>query len=117
MGHSVEVWRDKALVGGLYGLSLGGAFFGESMFSREKNASKIALAHLVARLKKSGYLLLDTQFVTEHLSQFGAVEIPRRDYRKMLAKAIGKRARFFYGDLAGADVLALLSSQSKTQIS
>jgi leucyl/phenylalanyl-tRNA--protein transferase len=114
--HSVEVWRDDTLVGGLYGLSLGGAFFGESMFSRETNSSKIALAHLVARLKKGGYRLLDTQFVTEHLSQFGAIEIPRRVYLQRLADAIGKKA-VFYGDLAGGDVLALLSSQSSTQMS
>jgi leucyl/phenylalanyl-tRNA--protein transferase len=116
MAHSVEVWRDSALVGGLYGLSLGGAFFGESMFSRETNSSKIALAHLVARPRKGGYTLLDTQFVTEHLSQFGAIEIPRRDYLQLLADAIGKKVTF-YGDLPGTDVLALLSSQSNTQIS
>jgi leucyl/phenylalanyl-tRNA--protein transferase len=116
LAHSVEVWRDTRLVGGLYGLSLGGAFFGESMFSRETNASKIALAHLVARLKKGGYTLLDTQFVTEHLSQFGAIEIPRRAYLQLLADAVGKKATF-YGDLAGGEVLALLSSQSNTQIS
>jgi leucyl/phenylalanyl-tRNA--protein transferase len=114
--HSVEVWRESTLVGGLYGLSLGGAFFGESMFSRETNSSKIALAHLVARLKKGGYALLDTQFVTEHLSQFGAVEVPRRYYLQLLADAIEKKA-YFQGDLGGAEVLALLSSQSSTQIS
>lgn len=114
--HSVEVWREDTLVGGLYGLSLGAAFFGESMFSRETNASKIALAHLVARLRLGGYSLLDTQFVTEHLARFGAVEIPRRDYLQRLADAIGRRG-VFYGDLPGGDVLALLSSQSSTQIS
>ncbi len=116
LAHSVEVWRDAALVGGLYGLSLGSAFFGESMVSRETNASKIALAHLVARLRKGGYTLLDTQFVTEHLARFGAVEIPRRDYLQLLADAIGRKA-VFYGDLPGAEVLALLSSQSRTQTS
>ncbi len=116
LAHSVEVWRDASLVGGLYGLALGSAFFGESMFSRETNASKIALAHLVARLRRGGYTLLDTQFVTEHLAQFGAIEIPRRDYLQRLADAIGQRATF-YGDLPGTEVLALLSSQSSTQMS
>jgi leucyl/phenylalanyl-tRNA--protein transferase len=116
LAHSVEVWRDSTLVGGLYGLSLGGAFFGESMFSRETNSSKIALAHLVARLKKGGYRLLDTQFVTEHLTQFGAIKVLRHDYLRMLADAIGKQATF-YGDLPGTEVLTLLSSQSSTQIS
>jgi leucyl/phenylalanyl-tRNA--protein transferase len=86
------------------------------MFSRTSNASKIALAHLVARLKKGGYTLLDTQFVTEHLAQFGAVEIPRRHYLRLLADALDKPA-VFYGDLGGEEVLALLSSQSSTQMS
>ncbi|WP_264665372.1 leucyl/phenylalanyl-tRNA--protein transferase [Azospirillum fermentarium] len=85
--HSVECWRDGRLVGGLYGVSLGGAFFGESMFSRETDASKVALVHLVARLRAGGYSLLDAQFVTEHLSRFGAVEIPRAEYRRRLAAA------------------------------
>ncbi|MGE5548025.1 MAG: leucyl/phenylalanyl-tRNA--protein transferase [Solirubrobacterales bacterium] len=88
MAHSVETWRDGQLVGGLYGLSLGATFFGESMFSRETDASKVALVHLVARLKKGGYQLLDTQFVTEHLSRFGAREIPRHDYLARLNRAI-----------------------------
>lgn len=114
--HSIEAWFGEELVGGLYGLSLGSAFFGESMFSRATDASKVALAHLVARLRKGGYTLLDTQFVTEHLAHFGAIEIPRRDYLQMLAEALGKRATF-YGDLPGDEVLALLSSQSNTQIS
>lgn len=92
--HSVECWRDDQLVGGLYGVSLGGAFFGESMFSRETDASKVALVHLVARLAAGGFTLLDTQFVTEHLSQFGAVEIPRADYRRRLAQAQRHQARF-----------------------
>ncbi|PKU24866.1 leucyl/phenylalanyl-tRNA--protein transferase [Telmatospirillum siberiense] len=116
LAHSVEAWRGDTLVGGLYGLSLGGAFFGESMFSRETNASKIALAHLVARLRHGGYTLLDTQFVTEHLARFGAIEIPRRDYLRRLADAIDRRA-VFHGDLPGSEVLALLSSQSSTQMS
>ena len=78
LAHSVEAWRGDRLVGGLYGVSLGGAFFGESMFHRETDASKVALVALVERLRGRGYLLLDTQWVTEHLEQFGAIEIPRR---------------------------------------
>jgi len=89
--HSVEAWSGDALVGGLYGVSLGAAFFGESMFSRATDASKLALVHLVARLRAGGFTLLDTQFVTEHLSQFGAVEIPRAEYKRRLAAAIGQR--------------------------
>jgi leucyl/phenylalanyl-tRNA--protein transferase len=86
--HSVESWSDGRLVGGLYGVALGGAFFGESMFSRQTDASKVALIHLVARLRYNGFTLLDTQFVTTHLSQFGALEIPRSSYRAQLAKAL-----------------------------
>ena len=78
--HSVECWKDGRLVGGLYGLHLNGAFFGESMFSRVRDASKVALVHLVDRLKAGGFALLDTQFITEHLKQFGAIEIPRAEY-------------------------------------
>jgi leucyl/phenylalanyl-tRNA--protein transferase len=92
--HSVECWREGRLVGGLYGVSLGGAFFGESMFSRETDASKVALVHLVARLVAGGYELLDTQFVTGHLGRFGAVEIPRREYRTRLARALQRTVRF-----------------------
>src|SRR5687768_761938 len=86
--HTVEVYRDGRLVGGLYGVTLGGAFFGESMFHRERDASKVALAHLVARLLRGGFRLLDTQFVTEHLLQFGAIEVPRRIYKRLLREAI-----------------------------
>lgn len=92
--HSVEVWRDAALVGGLYGVSLRGAFFGESMFHRTSDASKIALVALVERLRARGYVLLDTQWVTEHLVQFGAVEIPRRRYLRMLDAALRVDATF-----------------------
>ena len=92
--HSVETWLDGELVGGLYGVALGGAFFGESMFSRETDASKVALVHLVARLKRGGFALLDTQFVTKHLSGFGALEIPREDYRKRLTSALARQAHF-----------------------
>jgi leucyl/phenylalanyl-tRNA--protein transferase len=86
--HTVECWREGRLVGGLYGLSLGGAFFGESMFHRETDASKVALAHLVARLRRGGYRLLDTQFQTGHLARFGTIEIPRDAYRHLLDDAL-----------------------------
>ena len=92
--HSVEIWQDNSLVGGLYGLAMGGAFFGESMFSRVPNASKVALAHLVSRLDERGYVLLDTQWVTEHLTQFGAHEIPRTTYLKRLNKALNLHSSF-----------------------
>ena len=92
--HSVEIWQDNTLVGGLYGLAMGGAFFGESMFSRVPNASKVALAHLVSRLDERGYVLLDTQWVTEHLTQFGAHEIPRSTYLKRLNKALNLHCTF-----------------------
>lgn len=85
--HSVETWLDGQLVGGLYGVSIGGAFFGESMFSFARDASKVALVHLVARLRLGGYKLLDTQFITSHLAQFGALEIPRELYKRNLATA------------------------------
>ena len=91
-GHSVECWTGNDLVGGLYGVSLGGVFFGESMFSRARDASKVALVHLVARLRLGGYTLLDTQFTTAHLQQFGAHEIPRARYRRVLAEAVAVRA-------------------------
>jgi leucyl/phenylalanyl-tRNA---protein transferase len=86
--HSVECWQDGRLVGGLYGVSLGGAFFGESMFSRARDASKVALVHLVARLRKGGWTLLDAQFLTDHLSQFGAVETPQAAYLRLLKPAL-----------------------------
>jgi leucyl/phenylalanyl-tRNA--protein transferase len=86
--HSLEVYAGEALVGGLYGVTLGRAFFGESMFHRARDASKVALVHLVARLKAGGYKLLDTQFVTDHLKSFGAIEVPRRQYHKLLEAAL-----------------------------
>lgn len=86
--HSVEAWRQGKLVGGLYGVRLGKAFFGESMFSREPDASKVCLVQLVERLRERGFLLLDTQFTTEHLKRFGAVDVPRARYEKLLAKAL-----------------------------
>jgi len=105
--HSVECWRDGALVGGLYGVSLGAAFFGESMFSRVPDASKVALVHLVARLRRGGFSLLDTQFVTEHLSQFGAMEMPRDDYRRLLDEAVTVAADFEGGEPEAEDFEAL----------
>ena len=92
--HSVEVWQDSDLVGGLYGVSLGRAFFGESMFHRVRDASKVALVHLVARLIAGGFELLDTQYVTEHLRSFGAVEIPRRRYTVAARPGDQRRSRF-----------------------
>ena len=102
--HSVECLQEGELVGGLYGVSLGAAFFGESMFSRATDASKVALVHLVAHLKLGGYRLLDTQFVTPHLAQFGAIEISRARYHRLLAEALRYRAVFprdLPGGLAG----------------
>ena len=112
--HSVECWQDGRLVGGLYGVSLGAAFFGESMFSRATDASKVALTYLVARLKAGGFRLLDTQFVTDHLSQFGATEIPRADYKEMLAAAIEQPSDFFTLplDAQPSDVLQSVSQTS-----
>lgn len=92
--HSVEVWDGDDLVGGVYGVALGAAFFGESMFSRRPNASKIALAYLIKRLRYGGFQLFDTQFVTDHLISLGAVEIPRSDYRKKLERALDWDADF-----------------------
>ncbi|HEX2146101.1 MAG TPA: leucyl/phenylalanyl-tRNA--protein transferase [Pseudorhizobium sp.] len=86
--HSVEAWEGDELVGGLYGVSLGSAFFGESMFSRRTNASKICLVHLVERLKTRGFTLLDTQFTTEHLKTFGAIDVPKEEYLEMLKEAV-----------------------------
>ncbi|MGF7151372.1 leucyl/phenylalanyl-tRNA--protein transferase [Sphingomonas zeicaulis] len=87
--HSVEVWLDGRLVGGLYGIALGGAFFGESMFSRARDASKVALAYLVARMKAGGYALLDCQFITDHLASLGAIEVTRETYVSLLDSALG----------------------------
>jgi leucyl/phenylalanyl-tRNA--protein transferase len=87
--HTVEVWQDGALVGGLYGVHLGRAFFGESMFSRVRDASKIALVYLIARLKYGGFTLLDTQFVTGHLARFGAIEVSRDEFQRLLEAALG----------------------------
>ena len=92
--HTVEAYEGERLVGGLYGVSLGGAFFGESMFHRARDASKVTLVHLIARLRKGGFQLLDTQYITEHLKLFGAVEIAREDYHKLLEGALPREADF-----------------------
>lgn len=112
--HSVECWRNGELVGGLYGVSLGAAFFGESMFSRAADASKVALAELVLRLRKGGFKLLDTQFTTPHLSRFGVVEIPREDYRRLLTKAVSSSAEFYSGAVSEAELEAFLQSTTQT---
>jgi len=92
--HTVEVWRDGRLVGGLYGVHLGAAFFGESMFHRMTDASKVALVHLVGRLRAGGFHLLDAQFMTEHLKQFGTIEVPQQSYLRLLRPAIAAKGDF-----------------------
>ena len=114
--HTVEVWCDGVLVGGLYGVSLGAAFFGESMFSRATDASKVALVHLIARLQTGGYRLLDTQFLTPHLARFGGIEITRAHYHRLLADALAYRASFAAAlpDAARGDPLVALQSSKLT---
>jgi leucyl/phenylalanyl-tRNA--protein transferase len=113
--HSIEVYQDDKLVGGLYGVSLGRAFFGESMFHEARDASKVALVHLVARLRAGGYRLLDTQFITEHLKTFGAIEISPRHYHKQLEAALIGEADFMAVPsqlpLSGAEALRLALSK------
>ena len=104
--HSIETWGDGKLVGGLYGIALGRAFFGESMVSRATDASKVALAHLVARLRAGGFTLLDCQFMTEHLASLGAVEVNRADYIELLDSAVAGTVATGSDDLSG-DFLAL----------
>lgn len=104
--HSIECWRDGRLVGGLYGVKLGAAFFGESMFTRERDASKVALVHLVARLRRGGFALLDTQFLTAHLARFGTIEIPRAQYHTLLAHAISHEAEFYWPAPSGNSGIA-----------
>ncbi len=111
--HSIEIWQDQELVGGVYGVSLGGAFFGESMFSRATDSSKVALAFLIAHLNRSGYLLFDTQFITPHLASLGAIEITRASYHKQLSEAITRSADFTAYSLPSADDVV----QRRTQIS
>jgi leucyl/phenylalanyl-tRNA--protein transferase len=112
--HSVEAYQDDRLVGGLYGVSLGRAFFGESMFHRARDASKVALVHLVARLKAGAFMLLDAQYVTDHLRTFGAIEISKVQYHRLLEAALTSEADFAAGPLAepisGAEALRLALS-------
>ena len=112
--HSVEAWQDGQFAGGLYGVSLGAAFFGESMVSFARDASKVALAHLVARLKAGQYRLLDAQFMTDHLSQFGGVTLSRTQYRKRLSAAIASDSDFFRLEAyaGGSAVLQAISQAS-----
>lgn len=107
--HSVEAWQEGRLAGGLYGVKIGAAFFGESMFSRRRDASKVALVHLVARLNAGGFQLLDAQFMNDHLRQFGAIEVPRSSYQLMLEAALAGEADFsrFDGDGKPRQVLEL----------
>ncbi len=112
--HSVECWRNEELVGGLYGVALGGAFFGESMFSRCTDASKVALVHLVARLRADGFRLLDTQFLTEHLSRFGVITVSRRDYLTLLDDALEIQAQFQPKPLLQRELEVFLQSMTHT---
>lgn len=112
--HSVECWQNDELVGGLYGVALGGAFFGESMFSRRTDASKVALVHLVARLRADGFRLLDTQFLTEHLSRFGAMKVSRRDYLALLDDALDAEVRFNPQPPSHLELSAFLQSMTQT---
>ncbi len=110
--HSLEVWEDDMLIGGVFGLTLGAAFFGESMFSRRTDASKIALAYLVHRLNTAGFRLFDTQFLTPHLASLGAVEIPRADYRERLADALRHDADFTVPETPAPQLLLQRNSQT-----
>ncbi|MEP1930797.1 MAG: leucyl/phenylalanyl-tRNA--protein transferase [Roseibium sp.] len=113
--HTVEAWQEGDLVGGLYGVSLNGVFFGESMFTFRTDASKVCLAHLVARLIKGGYSLLDTQFVTDHLSKFGTLEIPQEDYNARLSEALQHETDFYAlsPNASGQDVLSILDDAKR----
>ena len=112
--HSLECWQNGELVGGLYGVALGGAFFGESMYSTRRDASKVALVHLIARLRAGGFVLLDTQFTTSHLERFGCRAVSRDAYRTRLADAMKRRGNFFALPLEVSGTQAL---QSSTQTS
>ncbi|QAY96642.1 leucyl/phenylalanyl-tRNA--protein transferase [Methylovirgula ligni] len=117
--HTVEAWRDGVLVGGLYGVALGAAFFGESMFHRETDASKVALIHLAGRLVAGGFKLLDTQFVTPHLQSLGAIEVSKEGYRLMLAEAVAEKAEFLVWPkeraVSGSTVLESLATAAERQ--
>ncbi len=114
VAHSIEVWHLGKLVGGLYGLAIGGAFFGESKFHLERDASKVALAYTVARLKAGGFQLFDIQFLTRHLSQFGTIEISKKVYQEKLAKALEVKADFYRlsGEADGSSVLQSIAQAS-----
>ncbi len=112
--HSIEVWREGQLVGGLYGVALRAAFFGESMFSRQTDASKIALVHLMARLSHGGYLLLDAQFINEHLLQFGVTEVSRVDFQGRLAQALASEGDLHFEASEDDLVLNFLQKISST---
>lgn len=116
--HTVEVWNGPELVGGLYGVALKGAFFGESMFSYERDASKIALVHLVARLMAGGFVLLDTQFTTDHLRQFGTVELERDDFQIELEKALQVSGDFsaLGAAVSGQDAVAIIARATQHQV-
>lgn len=110
--HTIEAWHDDTLVGGLYGVSLNGAFFGESMFTRSTDASKVCLAHLVARLIVGGYSLLDTQFVTNHLTKFGTIEVTQNHYNQLLAEALKAETDFYAlsPNACGTEILTILEN-------
>ena len=112
--HSIEVWQDDSLIGGLYGLRLGAAFFGESMFSQQRDGSKIALAWLVARLRSGRFTLLDTQFTTPHLESLGARLVPRGHYHELLERALMRRGDIYSltADTSAADVVQLITQRS-----
>ena len=111
--HSLEIWMDGRLAGGIFGVGIGGAFFGESMFSARTNGSKLAMVFLVDRLREAGYTLFDTQFITDHLASLGAIEVARADYRAALARALTQRANFAAAPLAEPhDVLQRITQTS-----
>ncbi|WP_229786129.1 leucyl/phenylalanyl-tRNA--protein transferase [Parvularcula lutaonensis] len=114
VAHSVESWRGDRLVGGLYGVAIQGAFFGESMFSLETDASKVALCHLVARLKQTGFTLLDTQFLTPHLARLGGIEVPSEEYSALLAAAMKAEGRFtaLPDQISGSSILQAITQTS-----
>ena len=113
--HSVECWQDDQLVGGLYGISLGGVFFGESMFSRVTNASKVAFVHLLGRMRLGGYVMLDTQFFTPHLGQFGVTEIPNEEYQLRLREGLTHSASLPEGDSYGSGSSSVSSTRRVLQ--
>lgn len=112
--HSVEVWEGETLIGGVYGVSIGGAYFGESMFSKATDASKLALAYLIDRLRSTGFTLFDTQFLTAHLASLGAIEIPRKEFHKRLALALNTQASFTAGGLKVPEAQDIIQRNAQT---